>query len=240
LLVVIAIIGLLSSIVLASLSSAKERARLAKVLGFQGAVEKDLAISDIESNIAIFGFDDLSGTVSIIPNRQGNNYGGVATGDIIIDSGVGGGQSIFIDGNDYFTVDLPVILSSFTLSIFVKPHESASYVSYDTVFSTNLFRYQITFNNILQIRFNETGGGGVCSGGSIEKSKWSHTLVSYDGSYIRLYQDGELVGKCAKKGLLNMTSARIGIDGISGIGGTDYFDGNIDNVMFYTEAYTKE
>ena len=74
LLVVISIIALLSSVVLASLGTARERARIAAARQFGSMVDRVAG----DQAVGIWDFDECSGATA--NDRSGNGYTGTLTG----------------------------------------------------------------------------------------------------------------------------------------------------------------
>jgi hypothetical protein len=74
----------------------------------------------------------------------------------------------------------------------------------------------------------ETAGGGI-----VHEKTWSHVATTYDGRYIRVYVDGELVDteEATTPPLAGEGNLKIGCDGPDG-----QFTGRIDEVRFYGRA----
>jgi len=76
----------------------------------------------------------------------------------------------------------------------------------------------------------------------INNDEWTHVLVTYDGSFIRMYINGQEAGSgdfpYAWTGTLFNSTATLQI-GATGAG-VDYFDGKIDEVKIYNFALTAD
>jgi hypothetical protein len=81
-------------------------------------------------------------------------------------------------------------------------------------------------------------GGGCIAPNVIDTGAWSHLVLTYDGSNVKLYINGTLASSGAKTGKLGYTdsSLRIGL-GIPG-NSLQYFKGWIDDVRIYNRAIT--
>ncbi len=80
------------------------------------------------------------------------------------------------------------------------------------------------------------GGGrlNIASGETLEQNVWSRLVLTYDGSTLRLFVDGELIDTEAveEPGIGEGGTVSIGCDPVDGI----HFEGRIDNVRIYTRA----
>lgn len=75
------------------------------------------------------------------------------------------------------------------------------------------------------------------SDGRMQPNRWHHVAAVYDGSQMRLYQDGVVIGARAKSGLVQADAARlIGIGNQAPGAGRRAFDGRIDDVRLYERA----
>ena len=128
---------------------------------------------------------------------------------------------------------------------------------HQTILSTNRFRYQ--FRNTggtdgagtLRLDVNDAGasGPGESGDGTWLTEEWYFTALTYDAAsqQLRAYlQDGSPVFLSAAftrtangAGLNDLTSFRLGGDGLSGIGGFDTFGGQIDETRFYDRALSQ-
>jgi hypothetical protein len=103
----------------------------------------------------------------------------------------------------------------------------------------------ITFNTGTGAGGANTGGKTVNSSTPLPLSTWTHIAVVWDGTNIKLYQGGVLVGTTAATPLqMGTNSANLTIGNISGGGANDYFTGRlygiriVKNVAVYTGAFT--
>jgi hypothetical protein len=92
------------------------------------------------------------------------------------------------------------------------------------------------YNNLLRFRL-KTGGSTttlIADSGSVPSNSWSHFAATYDGSAMKLYLDGEEVGSIAKTGNVDSNSDATWIGGNPS--GSNYFDGQIDDLQIYKTA----
>ena len=72
-------------------------------------------------------------------------------------------------------------------------------------------------------------------GNELVVGQWKHVVMVHDGMSDKIYLDGALVNEKESVGALNKTKHPIGI-GYDPIGGENFFDGAIDDVLIYTTA----
>lgn len=79
----------------------------------------------------------------------------------------------------------------------------------------------------------------VASSGHLLEGQWTHAAAVYDGSEMRLYQDGELVGSTAKSGTISTSdSVSVWIGGNPTSPTAMPWQGIIDEVRLYNRALT--
>ena len=164
------------------------------------------------------------------------------------------GGAVKVDGtNDYILVNGLPTGNTWTIQLWslIKTTQSSfSVAGHRTYAATDNFRFQWDdkSTNIAYAPLTDfvSPGGSVI--GFTNKSeddlfnKWNLVTMTCDGSNVRLYFNGDLSPNTT--GARNFSSdgvMRIGIDGISGIGGTDIFnrdggDGYFGPVMVYDKA----
>ncbi len=243
LLIVIAIIGLLSSIVIVSVNSARERARLSKGLEFGAGIKKALGV-DI---VGEWSFDNDD---AIDDSGNGNNgivYGAISTDGIMRRAMSFDGVDDYVDCGDHESLN---ITGAITIETWIKPEPDQEYCwdglegNYgvaskveDFAGSTNWswqLRYGLSVNCHLGFQFNEAGGGvkSVTAQQDLISGKWHHIVGTFDGTDIEFYLDGSLKD----------TNTLLGIEGysnkllIGNEGWENYFNGAIDEFRVYAEA----
>ena len=236
LLVVVAIIGILASIVLASLTSARDSARIAA-----GQLQNSNiyhAIGDTE--IMQLDFDDCSGAVAADSSGLGNN--GAITGvPTWVSSYSPKGCAISFDGSSkYVTVNS---LSNFqptnvTLSAWIYPTN----VTADTAIIAKemQFKYLVTAGALRALAScNGTGWAINFSGGSITNNKWYFAVFVIDSvnQKVSTYLNGQQVASaslgCSVTGW-NANAVGVGWRGVGG----DLFFGSIDEAHIYAKTLT--
>jgi len=112
---------------------------------------------------------------------------------------------------------------------------------FDSIVTTEAFRFQIDSGR--KIHWGWTDGVSnslVDSNTTITLNEWHHVVGVKEGTTIKFYIDGKPAGSGTISATRNVSSMRIGVDGLSGIGAIDYFNGVIDDVKIYNRALTPE
>lgn len=210
-------------------------AYLSDTVGGTGATVTDtipMAVLDA-SLIGHWTFDagDISGTTAYDRSGQGNN-GTLTNGPTQITGQVGG--ALTFDGADDF-VDI-VSYTQTWVAFSISTWNVFTSTVYDTIVGTNLFR----FTQVSNVRLETVSNGGSTSSPSLTPlNQWHHSVLTFDGSSVRLYENGALtMGPIVRTTSFNITGLRIGSDGLSMIGSLDPLHGKADDVRIYNRALT--
>lgn len=207
LLVVISIVALLSSVVLASLNSAREKGRLSSAKHF--AAQVDHVVSD--QALGLWDFEDCSGASAI--DRSGNGKNASLSGATwSTNTPLGTGCSLSLNGvNQYALVSPGIDVSSkFTVSAWFRTADGAQ-TGWRTIASK-----QVTNGSNRNYWFGLSGSAGGAYGGQygnvvflysvagvtdaghvystrrMDDNAWHFAAAVYDGSVLKLYVDGAL------------------------------------------------
>lgn len=253
LLVVISIIALLSSVVLASLNSARERGRLGAARQFDANVYHVAA----DQAVGIWNFDECSGTTSADRSGNGNNgtFTGVPTwlsgsntqngvGCALSLSGssqyvsVGNASSLNITGP--ITVAAWVRFSGLSSETIVSKWGAVASANYSWLLFANLWGSgRVDF----LVSGDGTGYVGASSAnGAVAVGRWYFIVGVYDATSVKLFIDGKLVGSNSTSipSSLNISSTpvSIGTDYDNGGAASRFLNGDVDNVSIFSKALT--
>ena len=243
LLVVISIIGLLSSIVLASVSTAREKGRLAAGQKFGGYNFRTLGADSV-----VFYDMDSNPLVNISQyNFAVPTIGAGASQSSPVDSPITRGNSFTFSGTTagyiQSAISSPVLVGNLTASAWIKPDLAApagfvmvaeATCTGSVVRAVSLFRRANggidVFSSSVNISTTEV---------NIPVSKWTHVAYSWDGSKYSFYIDGKFIES-------KPTATAIPGNSIGCVKIGDYFvagapfKGKIDDVGIYTSALARE
>jgi prepilin-type N-terminal cleavage/methylation domain-containing protein len=253
LLVVISIISLLASVVLASLNSAREKARIAAGRQFETNVYHVAA----DQAASLWDFDEGSGNSAV--DRSGNGNNGTLMNMTLpaawsIDTYSGRGYSLFFDGvNDYIEVAHSSTLiptSAISFGAWFKPSQITS--SQQIISKTQSGGYSLGLNTGASSCPADTYCALINVGGTyyaatyplvlITTSQWHYGLATYDGETVKLYLDGkEVASNTAPSGpIFYSTNNPLCIGSEPGVTCADglNFSGFIDEPRIFSKALT--
>ena len=109
---------------------------------------------------------------------------------------------------------------------------SKDYTQYDLIVS------DVDSDGVVELRFDgRTSAGGILTLASnldLESNVWYFATVTYDGQYVKMYLDGELIAQKSVAGVLANTSNNLHIG--ERPDGTLPFNGSIDEVRIYNRT----
>jgi hypothetical protein len=191
------------------------------------------------SNQGLVGYWAMNdGTGTTVGDSSGNGYNGFFSGSVSWATGKHGGGVDFAGGNINSNNSTPFNFgnNSFSVGAWFKLDTTTSY---KTIVSKGGFWANDEFvlyanSGVLYFYVDKGGVKYYTPTISLATNVWYHAFGVYDGSYINLYLNGAFVGQTAVSNLNigNATNLRIG----SGGGGSDAFDGLIDDVRVYNRA----
>jgi prepilin-type N-terminal cleavage/methylation domain-containing protein len=236
LLMVIAIVGLLSTIVLAVTNGVSEQGRIAKGLQFSKHLENSLG----DYLVGRWFFDEGTGVTA--RDSSGWNNDGVITGAIYTDDAPSGyGHSLDFDGLDYIQIANHNSLALGN-AITVEAWVNARSLSGNTTGQYRIINKFSYPNNGWYLRYHNSfifstyDGSGHNASYSITPAlnTWHHVVGVSDGTNNLVYVDG-VSGNSVGTGVLTNSSSVLEIS--SGSGDYDW-NGFIDEVKIYNVALT--
>jgi len=239
LLIVMALIGLLSSIVLVGFQGAKERANIAGGLHFNGQIKHYLGYWAV----GIWDLNKIEDGNKVL-DSSGNNNHGTVYGATLVKSIPELGYALSFDGNDYVKCEYDKsfdITNEITMEAWVKYQPKSgckNIINRRDVYCYTICDDQFRFylNTATPPTWSPVWIGSIKS---LEAGKWYHTAVSYSKTGgVRLWINGKL-------DKTNLSWAYpIQVSGYGIIFGsleniwTDYYKGLIDEVRIYNQALT--
>ena len=255
LLVVISIISLLSSVVLVSLNTAREKARIASLLQFSAGVRHSightlLANWDMEEIVNDWPFLRVYDSAGSFYNCW---FGGGFLGFITVTEGIVGNALRFTGSESpYLRCDRGAVLpkspqptDKITLEAFVYPENFDA-----NPYSHILTNWDASSGYTIDVMGNSPHVGKVrcwiAVGGAQNEvmssiplllNKWNHVACMYNGSQVKLYINGEQVDQRNVSGNVSYSSdVELQIGGASR-SSNSVFRGYIDRVAIYNEAF---
>jgi len=144
--------------------------------------------------------------------------------------------------DDYLTIpnDASIcVMSAITISAYIKTTKVATSGLFIVESRDTSIDGYVLFvsNGFIALKIN---GITLVSTKFVSDGRWHHIHGTYDGSNIKLYVDGVLIATTAGSptGISSTATVRIGFGSVSSA--SSYFDGQIGEVMIYSEALTSE
>jgi len=245
LLVVISIVALLSSVVLASLNSAREKGRIGSARYFAAQVDH---ISG-EQSVGLWDFDECSGTTAVDRSGYTNDGTLINTPVWSTDTPSGKGCALSFNGTtNYVTTQSKVLSNSdFSFSVWVK-NGSASQATDTTIFTnqTNSF-YGIVFAN----RTGSGNGWNIFYGNTagwigidldkfpLTVGQWKFVAFTKTGAVTTVYVDGvQIAQRTQSSATASFSSANNMWFGNSPAAPTRYLNGSIDSLHLFDKPLT--
>jgi len=241
LLIVIAIIGLLASVVMVQFPEAQKRARIAEAQGFaeslRGSLQMDM--------VAWWPLDETSGSTA--KDSWFDQFDGTVVGAVWTEGIINGALS-FDGSNDYVRIDDVVVANPSSLTIaswFQKQGEGSNYEcvlhqSINTSIGGSSYWMGVDSNDYLTATIGAGTGVGWSAGQTNIRAilgEWIYLVASWDGSVVRVYVNGKYIKQYALTTYSNLdTPTRIGA---SSDGANYRFNGLIDEVQIYSAALSQ-
>jgi subtilase family serine protease len=197
---------------------------------------------------AHWNFDEITGATAV--DTSGNGHDGTIHG-ATHRSGKIGTNALYFDGiNDHVdlgTLDVPAATSAFSIALWFKADDfgtaDARLISKATNTAGSKHYWMLSTirdgdHTRLRFRLRTYIGATttlIADAGYLIPGQWIHAVGTYDGTAMRLYQDGVQVGIVPKTGTVRVyrkAYVRIGDNPI----GDRFFHGLIDDIRLYTRA----
>jgi len=246
LLVVIAVIGLLSSIIIVNLSGTRGKASIARGLQFSQSVHHALG----SEAVGIWSFDEGSGATAYDASGYGNNgtlYNFASPHGWTTDTPSNTGYALSFDGVDDY-VSLPSMKPQyFTISLWVNFLENYNQKRFaGMVFSGDsnyAWGINANYNNNYKISARISTGASARNWAIEDLNStnyppgWHHLVLMADGNTLSYYKNGNFVDSASQTIQNSGTPSGLSI-GRWGtyIGSDGYFNGLIDEVRIYEKA----
>jgi prepilin-type N-terminal cleavage/methylation domain-containing protein len=238
LLVVVSIISLLSSVVLASLNDARDKARIAAGKQFSSSLHNAIGLGLVGE----WKFEQ-PGLIAYDTSGYGNDGGlaGDATQESASVCGLGLGGCAEFDGlNDYVTVNNSFLHTNVTFALWIKHNNILGNTFAVNKFLDSTDGWGLAVDNGAVNIYEDIDSGDTLHYITAIDTNWHHVAIQLDESLeMFMYVDGNLVG-----------SGDFASDGLDSYAGSlyiaqrgnnfGYFAGLIDEVRIYSQVLTAQ
>ncbi len=208
------------------------------------AVSVTVSNGAVPGLVAAYSFNEGTGTTLV--DRSGRGHTGTISGATWSTQGRFGSALSFDGVNDWVTVSDTVALdltTGMTLEAWVQPSSLGGWRNVIIKERANGETYNLyahTDSNTPAVFIVNASAPGTPLGAmgtsAIQINSWTHVAATYDGTTLRIYVNGVLIGTRAGGGaMLTSTGVlRIGGNGVWG----EFFQGRIDEIRIYNRALT--
>ena len=238
---VIAIIGVLASIVLVSYSGYADKARIAKTPSWAGSINHSLG----DRAVGVWSFDNINGAT--VYDDSGNNNTGTAYGSPAVADGVVGKALQFDGVNDYVDAGNPAslqITGSLSIATWIKTTDTSGRIIGKYEATDSKIAYVFNVSGVPYLGVSDNGNNlsyRLLSGNALD-NQWHHIVGVFNASAqtISMYLDGVLsqgtLGGTIPASIYNCAgNVKMGYD----YGGNGYLNGLIDDARIFSAALTQ-
>tara|TARA_B100000795_G_scaffold168981_1_gene127376 strand:- start:842 stop:2248 length:1407 start_codon:yes stop_codon:yes gene_type:complete len=135
--------------------------------------------------------------------------------------------------------------TTFSMSGWVYPQATSTSHSGIMGFRNNLdsdfYLLQLQNSNNVEARFRNSGGVkfDVLANNLLDFNQWQHLAFTYDGTYIRLYKNGNLVDSTAANGTITQTTQSFNLGMLDYQGSAFHFNGRLDEIRLWDVALSQ-
>lgn len=153
--------------------------------------------------------------------------------------------SLYFNGSDHVDLgsDVPMSAGGVTIECWIKPDVQDAgndrIVTYGDLINTGTWALGIQPSHQLFFRLEiGTGDEGPITVGNAVAGEWTHIAGTYDGTGIKLYQDGVLLATVNRPGVSIATGKLMKL-GSNESGSSDFYDGHIREVRLWNYARSR-
>lgn len=197
------------------------------------------------NTVGLWHLDEFSGTGAYFKDSSGNALDGTPSGTLSY-SGILGLARNFEGSSDSITVSHNTALNittNLSIEAWINPDSMDSSGSWNRIVekgSDNQYGFSLSSQSGYGLIMRLYGTSTVSTYSYVIPTLgvWSHVAVTYDGSYVRFYLNGQLVSQTANTGSITTTTENLVIGNWTTA--TRGFDGRIDEVRISNKTRTDD
>ena len=134
--------------------------------------------------------------------------------------------------------------TAFSISRWVNPQSNSNHggiIGFRNNIDADFYLLQLQNTNNIEARFRNSSGLNydIVAINALDFNQWQHLAFTYDGSYIRLYKNGILIGSTAANGTITQTSQSLKLGTLSYQGSMFYMNGRLDEIRLWDVALSQ-
>ena len=134
--------------------------------------------------------------------------------------------------------------TAFSMSCWVYPGANTNHggiIGFRNNTDADFYLLQLQNTNNIEARFRNSSGINydIIAANTLDFNQWQHLAFTYDGSYIRLYKNGNLVDSTAANGTITQTTQSFNLGILDYQGSPFHLNGRLDEIRLWDVALSQ-
>jgi len=134
--------------------------------------------------------------------------------------------------------------TAFSMSCWVYPGANTNHggiIGFRNNTDADFYLLQLQNTNNIEARFRNSSGVNydIIAANTLDFNQWQHLAFTYDGSYIRLYKNGNLVDSTAANGTITQTTQSFNLGILDYQGSPFHLNGRLDEIRLWDVALSQ-
>ena len=134
--------------------------------------------------------------------------------------------------------------TAFSMSCWVYPGANTNHggiIGFRNNTDADFYLLQLQNTNNIEARFRNSSGINydIIAANTLDFNQWQHLAFTYDGSYIRLYKNGNLVDNTAANGTITQTTQSFNLGILDYQGSPFHLNGRLDEIRLWDVALSQ-
>jgi len=134
--------------------------------------------------------------------------------------------------------------TAFSMSCWVYPGANTNHggiIGFRNNTDADFYLLQLQNTNNIEARFRNSSGINydIIAANTLDFNQWQHLAFTYDGSYIRLYKNGNIVDSTAANGTITQTTQSFNLGILDYQGSPFHLNGRLDEIRLWDVALSQ-